>query len=481
MSRNSLFWILWLVITLGLGGYLSAAMIYSGDRSNLLIGKTTSGHHQIELSCNTCHGNGFTDEDTIQNACLSCHENELKVSNDSHPIKKFRDPRNADRLEQLNAMKCVTCHTEHKPHLVSDMGMGLTLPKDYCFKCHEDIAKERPQTHQNLSFDSCATSGCHNYHDNKALYEKFLERHADTPDMKLTQLVNNFKYEKLSEEYGGLKRGDPLNITDANAPKEHLNDSLVDSWHQDAHAKNGVNCTACHQPDKAQQTSEKQTWIKKPGIAVCASCHKEENKSFLAGKHGMRLNPDLLQSKSDPWGILFKEKKFTPMRPELARLEMKEAAHGTELTCNTCHSVGKNNHKFNLQEAKVEACLSCHDDEHSKAYLTSPHYKLWQKEIKGELPKGSGVTCATCHMPRVEVEDEYENIIYLINHNQNDNLRPNEKMIRSACLSCHGLRFSIDSLADPKLIKKNFHGRSTFKIESIDWVLQRSSKTEETK
>ena len=195
----------------------------------------------------------------------------------------------------------------------------------------------------------------------------------------------------------------------------------------------------------------------------------------------MRLNPDLLQSKSDPWGILFKEKKFTPMRPELARLEMKKSAHGTDLTCNTCHSVGKINHKFNLQEAKVEACLSCHDDEHSKAYLTSPHYKLWQKEIKGELPKGSGVTCATCHMPRVEVEDEYENIIYLINHNQNANLRPNEKMIRSACLSCHGLRFSIDSLADPKLIKKNFHGRSTFKIESIDWVLKRSSKPEENK
>ena len=84
-------------------------------------------------------------------------------------------------------------------------------------------------------------------------------------------------------------------------------------------------------------------------------------------------------------------------------------------------------------------------------------------------------------MPRIAVEDEYENEVFIITHNQNDNLRPNEKMIRSVCSACHGLRFSIDSLADPNLIKKNFHGRSTFKIESIDWVLKRSSKPEETK
>ena len=87
MSKNILFWLIWLIGTASVGGYLAAAMFYGGDRSNLLIGKTTSGHHQIELSCNTCHGNGFTDADTIQKACLSCHENELKVAKDSHPIK----------------------------------------------------------------------------------------------------------------------------------------------------------------------------------------------------------------------------------------------------------------------------------------------------------------------------------------------------------------------------------------------------------
>ena len=209
MSRNILFWLIWLIGTIAIAGYLSAAMMYSGARSSLLIGKTTNGHHQIELSCNTCHDNEFSNIDTIQNACLKCHETELKLANDSHPIKKFRDPRNADRLEQLNAMKCVTCHTEHKPELVSDMGMGLTLPKDYCFKCHQNIAQDRPHTHQNLEFTSCATAGCHNYHDNRALYERFLEKHATEPDTKSTQLVNHLNFERLSEEMEGLNRSAP--------------------------------------------------------------------------------------------------------------------------------------------------------------------------------------------------------------------------------------------------------------------------------
>lgn len=473
MTKNIIFWLLWFIGTVAIAGYLSAAMIYGGNRSSLLIGETTSGHHQIELSCNTCHDDGFSNVDTIQKACVKCHQEELKRAKDSHPIKKFRDPRNADRLEKLNAMLCVTCHREHNPKLVSLMGMGVTLPQDYCFKCHSKIGEDRPHTHQNLEFSTCASAGCHNYHDNTALYEKFLEQRAQQPDMKETQLVAHLNFERLSEEMGGLKRGAPLQVNQADAPGEHLLQPLLESWHKDAHARNGVNCSSCH-----RQAKGKTSWIKKPGRQVCATCHKEENKSFLQGKHGMRLGDDLYASKADPFG-LFAARKLSPMRPELARLPMKQKAHGTELTCNTCHSIGAGNHQYNLQFAKVEACVKCHDSKHTKAYLTSPHFELFQKEQTGQLARGSGVSCATCHMPRVEREDEYENFIYVISHNQNDNLRPNEKMIRSVCLSCHGLRFSIDSLADKDLISKNFNGRPKVKIPSIDWTLKRSSKKEE--
>ena len=64
-------------------------------------------------------------------------------------------------------------------------------------------------------------------------------------------------------------------------------------------------------------------------------------------------------------------------------------------------------------------------------------------------------------MPRVEEGGKVH-----VQHNQNYNLRPNEKMIRSVCMSCHGLEFSLNSLADSLLIEKCFQGQPTVTIDS---------------
>ncbi|MEO1544245.1 MAG: NrfA- nitrite reduction protein, partial [Pseudomonadota bacterium] len=69
----------------------------------------------------------------------------------------------------------------------------------------------------------------------------------------------------------------------------------------------------------------------------------------------------------------------------------------------------------------------------------------------------------------------------VVNHNQNFNLRPNEKMIRSVCMDCHGLGFSINALADPEAIKSNFSKRPSVHIESIDWVTKRLKAREAAK
>lgn len=58
-------------------------------------------------------------------------------------------------------------------------------------------------------------------------------------------------------------------------------------------------------------------------------------------------------------------------------------------------------------------------------------------------------------------------------HNQNKNLRPNEKMLRSVCLHCHSLEFSIDALADKNLIANNFTGTPGVHIRSIDMAKKR--------
>jgi hypothetical protein len=101
---------------------------------------------------------------------------------------------------------------------------------------------------------------------------------------------------------------------------------------------------------------------------------------------------------------------------------------------------------------------------------------LWQQEQDGTGAAGTGVSCATCHLPRIRSREDGGDIVF-VQHNQNANLRPNEKMIRTVCLDCHGLRFSIDALADPKLVATNFTGRPARHVASVEMAMKRVRTT----
>jgi hypothetical protein len=467
MTRNTKLWLLWGLVTLAGIAVFIGLMVYGGNRSVLLIGRTTDGHHQIELACNTCHTSPFGGTEALQAACEGCHAAELKRAKDTHPASKFRDPRNADRLEKLDAMRCVTCHREHKAEITGPM--GVTLPMDYCFRCHEGLGKERP-SHKDVAFDTCASAGCHNYHDNTALYENFLEKHIADPAHRTEQRV---PLRIPTPAAGGAPPAPakpPLAAHHADAPADRLNDpKAVADWAETGHARAGINCTGCHGGARAATGMTPSVWTDRPAMSACTSCHTGEAQTLTEGKHGMRLRPGLKVAHAGLFGLLSDEAPG-PMRPERARLPMKGTARGTELTCNTCHTP----HRFDTRRAQVESCLGCHDDRHSKAYRQSPHYRLWQGEIAGTAPPGTGVSCATCHMPRLKQEDPDSGLdVVIATHNQNDNLRPNEKMARNVCLDCHGLGFTLDSLADRALIESNFSGSPAVHVESIDWVVRR--------
>lgn len=385
-------WALWLSLTLATGAALAERMT-SGSRSKqiFLPGKTTHGHYQIELQCGACHKETFTTIEDFQVACVECHGEELERIEDSHPQAKFTDPRNATRVEKLDARFCVTCHSEHQPSRTGTM--GLSLPGDYCYHCHDDVAQER-STHEGLAFDSCGSPGCHNFHDNKALYEDYLIRHGRE----------------------SMLLAEPLRPPDTKK--------------------------AC--PAPVRQKTRAGT-----DLEACKSCHAQETDSLLAGRHGMRLAQGL-----------------SPMTPSRARLPMKSAALHSELSCSTCHETEEGSSPM---VSEVEVCERCHADEHTTSYRNSKHFEFLELELAGKMARGSGVTCATCHMPRLKNE---EGVLW-VNHNQNDNLRPNEKMIRSACGTCHGLPFAIDSLADPQLVANNFTGQPSKHIKSVDFALSR--------
>jgi hypothetical protein len=463
-GKRRVFWILWGILSVTIGGYLAVGLLaksaatnplFQPARSVFLPGPTSHGHYQIELACESCHQSAFGGREALQESCERCHGQELKDAVDKHPRAKFTDPRNADRLDKLDALMCVTCHVEHRPEITGPM--GVTLAGDFCFHCHQEIAKDRP-SHEGMAFNTCNSAGCHKFHDNRALYEDFLAKHLNDPALGARPRLRARNFREVAADFPGYPSDRfPLKPQTApDAPADLMKSKeVVGEWLATAHAAAGVNCSGCHKA----QTEGAVSWVRRPDHKACAACHEPEQKGFLAGKHGMRLAENL-----------------SPMTPARARQPMHARARGSELGCTSCHAA----HRFDTRTAAVEACTGCHRDGHTAAYEKSPHYALWKKELAGEAPAGSGVSCASCHLPRDEYRVPGLDVKrVLVQHNQSDNLRPNEKMIRPVCMSCHGLGFSIDALADAKLVGDNFAGRPAARVKSLDMVAKRVRETEE--
>ena len=472
-KTNLRWWGLWLVISVAAAGAVYAAIDSLGNprpgaadlvlRSWLLPGQTSHGHYQIELACTACHAGAFPSRDDVQEKCESCHAKDLKAADDSHPRAKFTDPRNADRAALLDATYCVTCHVEHKPDITQRA--GVTLPRDYCVICHKDIAKDRP-SHTGMAFTTCTDAGCHNYHDNTALYEDFLVRHAGVGRMQDDPAVLARDLRVVLEELGDYPSDTwpPVALSRAEADAGDRLPAGADvhaDWAASAHAQSGVNCSACHVP-VAEQGGDPAaaTWIAKPTEKACVQCHGAEVNGFLAGKHGMRLKAGL-----------------PAMTPAQARHPMKPERQHDALGCTSCHG----SHRFDTGHAAVKACASCHDDEHTRAYFASPHARTVAAVARGEAAPETAVTCATCHLPRVAHDTPDFVRRTLVDHAQGANLTPPIKMARQVCLACHGLGYAIDALADAPLRAANFPHAPTRQVRSIDMAVSREAEAREAR
>jgi hypothetical protein len=452
MGKTAL-WSTWLILSSALGGGFALSLLWAQDKSLFIPGPLSFGHHQLIDACQACHSDPFAGGEKLEQACLRCHGQERVKPLDSHPKSKFEDPRNAEHLAKIDALRCITCHSEHRPQITQKD--GLTQPRDVCFHCHQNIAKERP-SHAGMAFSSCKDAGCHNFHDNQALYTDFLIKHLDEPEILANPRVPERQFRQLVPELADYPHQrfpvQALTLTQADFPQGQGGDAgLQQDWAETAHARSGVNCSACH--------GAGQSWNAHPDHNACAQCHAVEALAFGKGLHGMRLAAGL-----------------SPMTPAKARLPMRAEAKDKPLTCTACHAA----HRFDTVQAAAKGCLGCHADDHSLTWPDSPHADLWRRELAGELPPGSGVTCATCHMPRIaqEINDWQSRIV--VQHNQSAVHSPNSKMLRAVCLQCHGLAFSLDALADAELIRRNFKGRSSVHVQSLELARAERERRERT-
>ncbi|NEO49733.1 MAG: hypothetical protein F6K55_38795 [Moorea sp. SIO4A3] len=226
-------------------------------------------------------------------------------------------------------------------------------------------------------------------------------------------------------------------------------------WQGSAHALADVNCSSCH------QDSETKELVVKPTQESCQSCHEVAVETFLYGKHGIRISEGL-----------------SPLTPAMAHLAMKESAIDNQMNCNSCHNV----HSVDTWQASVDSCLTCHNDTHSLNYQNSKHAQLFADQGTLPRPNGESVTCASCHLPRQELENT-ENTIVVVNHNNTFTLKPRDRMVKEVCMNCHSVEYSYNSIFDDELVEENFSQPPTLKLETFDLVRafekKRSSQAEE--
>lgn len=118
--------------------------------------------------------------------CLACHSR----PNERHPIYRFREPRFAKAVEQVDARSCLGCHSEHVPQIV-------TVVPTLCQACHDNLkVKNDPvdTSHEHLvsrqDWGSCL--GCHDFHGN----------HPMKPPTRISEALSE------SDVWGYLQGGD---------------------------------------------------------------------------------------------------------------------------------------------------------------------------------------------------------------------------------------------------------------------------------
>jgi hypothetical protein len=219
-------------------------------------------------------------------------------------------------------------------------------------------------------------------------------------------------------------------------------DEATQLWQTSAHALNEINCSSCH------EAADTKAFMANPGIESCQTCHQQDVNTFLLGKHGIRT----LEGE-------------TALTPALARLPMQPDAMNLQMTCNTCHNV----HSVNTVQAAVDACLSCHSDNHSLNYQNSRHAELFAADHNLPRPSAGAVSCATCHLPRHETGTG-DNVFTQVNHNNTYTLLPRDRMVKDVCMNCHGMEYSYNSIFDDDLVEANFNAPPTLDLETFDLV-----------
>lgn len=181
---------------------------------------------------------------------------------------------------------------------------------------------------------------------------------------------------------------------------------IVGDWQLSKHARNGVECAACHGGAHTSATDAAKADIPTP--ETCGMCHAERVAQFKKGKHAaawaaMKAMPTthylpmaLTEGMKGCGGC---HKIGLKSEKEIQDLSREGHAFGVA-SCDACHT----RHTFSTEEARQpQACQTCHmgfDHPQWEMYSSSKHGVRYLLKQAGVLSgQAAAPTCQTCHMP----------------------------------------------------------------------------------
>lgn len=252
--------------------------------------------------------------------------------------------------------------------------------------------------------------------------------------------------------------------------------AVVAEYETSAHARQGINCLECHQPQPGQQSVDHRGFeiAAQVTAANCAQCHADEYRQFLRSRHAAPAYAAVTGPEPfTPEQVAFAERYHPGAvdRPANA-LAVLEGPAATQKGCITCHAIGRPNsdgsigtctacharHRASLALARQpETCGQCHmgpDHSQLEIYNESKHGVLFRAGLPGfdldvapeELTAEAMPvpTCATCHMSglggQAITHDTTERLSWYlfaeISKQRPDYPRGQERM-KQICLECH--------------------------------------------
>jgi hypothetical protein len=187
---------------------------------------------------------------------------------------------------------------------------------------------------------------------------------------------------------------------------EKATPGVVDDWKISKHAREDVECSACHGADHVSANDVSKARIPNPG--TCAQCHEARVEEFESGKHALAwvaMNA-MPTSHWQPMTLMEGQKGCGGCHKigTKSESEIRDVASGNPgfgmASCDACHT----RHTFSVHEARQpQACQTCHmgfDHAQWEMYSASKHGVRALLIQNGTLPKNTPApTCQTCHMP----------------------------------------------------------------------------------